>query len=82
VNDVVAAENLEIRVKNQVDMVLANSPSSLGATKWLMAEQNKSWLDTAIAHAMDANAQARETPDFQEGITAFMEKRKPAWTKI
>jgi methylglutaconyl-CoA hydratase len=82
VNEVVPAQDLQARVKTQTEMVLANSPSSLGATKWLLAEQNKSWLDTAIAYSMDANAQARETPDFQEGVSAFLEKRKPAWTKL
>jgi enoyl-CoA hydratase/carnithine racemase len=28
---------------------------------------------------MDANAASRQTPDFLEGVTAFLEKRKPFW---
>jgi len=81
VNEVVAAEDLQARVQAQAEVLLANSPSSLSATKWLLAEQNKSWLDAAIAQAMDTNTQARKTPDFQEGIAAFLEKRKPVWTQ-
>jgi methylglutaconyl-CoA hydratase len=46
-----------------------------------MAAQNKAWLDTAFAEALEANAQSRETADFREGITAFLEKRKPVWAK-
>jgi len=43
--------------------------------------QNKAWLDAALTQAIDANAQARETADFREGIAAFLEKRKPVWSK-
>ena len=49
------------------------------ATKRLMAAQNKPWLDAAIALAMEASAQSRETADFSEGVAAFLEKRKPVW---
>jgi enoyl-CoA hydratase/carnithine racemase len=44
-----------------------------------MAAQNKVWLDHAISLAMEANALARETSDFREGVAAFLEKRKPVW---
>lgn len=81
VNEVVAPEALAERVRVLAGALAANSPASLGATKRLMATQNKVWLDAAVAEAMDANAQARETLDFQEGIAAFLEKRKPVWTK-
>ena len=81
VNEVVSPEELKGRVRALAEVLIANSPSSLGATKWLLAEQNKAWLDAAISYAMDANAQARETPDFQEGIAAFLEKRRPEWAQ-
>jgi methylglutaconyl-CoA hydratase len=47
----------------------------------LLAQQNKAWLDAAIAQALEANALSRETADFREGIAAFLEKRKPVWGK-
>lgn len=81
VNEVVAPEALAERVRILTGVLATNSPASLGATKRLMAAQNKAWLDTAIAVAMEANAQARETADFHEGIAAFLEKRKPVWVK-
>jgi methylglutaconyl-CoA hydratase len=77
VNEVAAPEDLTARVQALAEVLAANSPQSLGATKRLLAAQNKAWLDTAIAEAMEANAQARETADFQEGVSAFLEKRKP-----
>jgi methylglutaconyl-CoA hydratase len=81
VNEIVAAEALEERVRALANLLAANSPASLAATKRLLAAQNKSWLDAAVAHAMEANAQARETADFKEGLAAFLEKRKPVWSE-
>ncbi len=81
VNEVVLHEHLEKRVTALTEVLAANSPQSLRATKQLMAAQNKAWLDTAIAQAMETNAKARETEDFREGIAAFLKKRKPVWAK-
>lgn len=79
VTEVVAAEQLPARVRALAEVLMANSPESLAATKRLLAAQNKVWLDGAIAVAMEANARSRETADFREGVAAFLEKRKPVW---
>jgi methylglutaconyl-CoA hydratase len=81
VNEVVAPEELAHRVRSLAEDLVANSPVALAATKKLLAAQNRPWLDAAIAQAMEANAEARETPDFREGVSAFLEKRKPLWAK-
>jgi methylglutaconyl-CoA hydratase len=81
VNEVVAVEQLGARVHALAHRLMANSPQSLAATKRLMAAQNKPWLDSAIALAMQANAEARTTADFKEGLAAFLEKRKPVWSE-
>lgn len=81
VNEVVEGDALPERLRMLAKILTANSPQSLAATKKLMADQNKLWLDAAISQAMDANAKARETADFKEGIAAFLEKRKPLWTE-
>jgi methylglutaconyl-CoA hydratase len=46
----------------------------------LLAAQSRAWLDAAVELAMEANAAARETKDFYEGVTAFLEKRKAVWS--
>ncbi len=81
VNEVVEPEKLLARVQALAELLVANSPTSQSATKRLLAAQNKSWLDAALAAAMEANAESRETADFREGVAAFLEKRKPIWTK-
>jgi methylglutaconyl-CoA hydratase len=81
VNEVVSSESLAERVQVLAETLVANSPQALAATKQLLAAQNKAWLDAAIEAALEANAQARETADFREGVAAFLEKRKPVWTK-
>jgi len=81
VNEIVSPDELTRRVRALADVLIANSPQSLKATKLLMAQQNKAWLDDAVAAALEANAISRETADFREGITAFLEKRKPVWGK-
>jgi methylglutaconyl-CoA hydratase len=81
VNEIVAPEELTQHVRALADVLIKNSPQSLMATKRLMAAQNRVWLNTAVAEALEAHAQARVTEDFHEGITAFLEKRKPVWGK-
>lgn len=80
VNEVVAAEELGARVRALAETLAANSPESVRATKRLLAAQSKAWLDVAIELGMEANAGSRETADFYEGVTAFLEKRKPVWS--
>jgi len=81
VNEIVAPGQLPQRVKALAETLIANSPQSLAATKRLVAGQNADWLHAAIARAVEAGTQARNTADFREGIAAFLEKRKPKWSK-
>ena len=80
VTEVVSHGELMSRVQGLADTLIANSPQSLSATKRLLAAQHRPWFDAAIAAAMVANAGSRETTDFNEGVAAFLEKRKPKWT--
>ena len=79
VTEIVAPESLTHRVEGLSTTLLANSPASLRATKALLIEQQRPWLERALSAAAEANAQMRQTPDCREGLAAFLEKRPPVW---
>jgi methylglutaconyl-CoA hydratase len=81
VNEIVPREELAGRVRTLAATLIDNSPQSLAATKQLIADQRRAWLDAAIVNAIEANTHARETADFQEGVSAFLTKRKPVWSR-
>ncbi|HMH13362.1 MAG TPA: enoyl-CoA hydratase-related protein [Edaphobacter sp.] len=81
INEVVPDGHLSARVYELARCLKGNSSQSMAATKKLLAAQNKAWLDAAISHSMAANAEAKGMHDFNEGVTAFLEKRRPVWGK-
>jgi len=80
VNEVVAPGILLARAREVADTLVLSSPASLLATKRLLRTYSHAELDHQIAAAVDENARIRTTHDFREGVTAFLEKRKPNWT--
>lgn len=80
VNEVVAPEALMPRALELAKMIMENSPSSVRATKRLINGFIKDQLDTQVAAAIEDNARIRTTADFKEGISSFLEKRKPVWS--
>ena len=80
VNEIVPAERLLERARELAELLLENSPSSVRQTKKLINSFIARALDEQIAQAVEDNARIRTTADFREGITAFLEKRKPKWS--
>jgi len=80
VNEIVPPERLMARAQELAAQLLENSPASLQATKKLLSSYTREQLDRQVAQAVQGNAGIRQTTDFKEGITAFLEKRKPTWT--
>jgi methylglutaconyl-CoA hydratase len=80
VNEVVAPEQLMPRALELAAQLMENSPASLQATKKLLSGYTREQLDRQIGQAVQANGAIRQTADFKEGITSFLEKRKPKWT--
>lgn len=80
VNEVVAPERLMDRAREFAAQLMENSPSSVRQTKKLINGFISRSLDEQIAQAVEDNARIRTTADFREGITAFLEKRKPKWS--
>jgi methylglutaconyl-CoA hydratase len=80
VNEIVAPEQLMTRARELAAQLLENSPASLQETKKLLSSYTREQLDRQVKQAVQGNAGIRQTADFKEGITAFLEKRKPTWT--
>jgi methylglutaconyl-CoA hydratase len=80
VNEVVAPEQLMARAQELATQLLENSGASMQATKKLISSYTRERLDRQIGLAVQSNAAIRQTADFKEGITSFLEKRKPKWT--
>jgi methylglutaconyl-CoA hydratase len=80
VKEIVPAENLMPRARELAAQLMENSTASLRATKQLLTDHARAELDVQIDSAVRENAAIRTTADFREGISSFLEKRKPVWT--
>jgi methylglutaconyl-CoA hydratase len=80
VHQVVSAENLTSAVAETVQRLKAGSTATIAATKRLLADQTLKFPDPdAVRPMAEAVMAHRVTPDAQEGVAAFLEKRKPSW---
>lgn len=79
VNEVVADGSALPRAQEVAAALARNAPSSLRLTKALLAALPGLDLEDGLRHAADVNALARSSDDLEEGVTAFLEKREPAW---
>ncbi len=79
VTEVVPEGELNARVQALAALLLKNSPESMSAVKKLLSGFAKDRLDRDLARAMRWNEKIRNSPDFKEGLQAFLEKRDPVW---
>jgi methylglutaconyl-CoA hydratase len=80
INELVPAEKLLDRARELAAQLMENSPVSLAYTKRLLSDHARAELDRQIDAAVRENAAIRASDDFREGVSSFLEKRKPKWT--
>lgn len=80
VTRVVPADQLMVSARELATILIANSPGSLMATKRLLVRANEAEIDRCIEFAVAESVAIRSTPDFREGLSAFLEKREPRWS--
>jgi len=80
VNEVVSPKALMPRAKELAKQLMENSPAALRMTKKLLNSYLAKSLDKQVETAIHENAAIRSTPEFQEGVASFLEKRKPSWS--
>jgi enoyl-CoA hydratase/carnithine racemase len=80
VNRVVGANELDASVQEFTDAILASSPLTVRLGK--AAFYNQLAMDEATAYELATDVMTGNAlrADAQEGIQAFLQKRRPAWT--
>ncbi len=82
INEVVDAEQLDQEVELLVDALLANGPEAIMAAKKLVFDVSGKPIDQDLLdHTCEVIAAIRVSDQGQEGLNAFLEKRKPLWLK-
>jgi methylglutaconyl-CoA hydratase len=79
VTQLVAADELMQTAQALAQTLLQNSPQAMQSVKYLLALHARMRLDAELEDAIAVNAQQRSAEDFKEGVTAFLQKRKPEW---
>jgi methylglutaconyl-CoA hydratase len=82
VHELVAAEELDVKVDAVLAHLLQGAPIALEETKQLLRDVTHRDIDDALGEDTAARiARVRASDEAQEGIKAFFEKRPPAWVK-
>ncbi|HEY5645851.1 MAG TPA: enoyl-CoA hydratase-related protein, partial [Pseudomonadales bacterium] len=80
VNAVVPADKLMETAMQWAQEVADNAPMAVQTTKRMMRMGLEESYDTAVDHLMVHLAGMFQSEDFEEGLRAFLEKRKPEFT--
>jgi len=81
VHDIVEETDLAERVGAMLGQLYSSGPKAVHAIKKLIPKSAHSLIGPGIVNTTARTIAAiRATPEAQEGLTAFLEKRKPAWT--
>ena len=79
VNHVVPADQLQTKTLEIATRIAEKSPIALQLAKEAVKLASKSNLDEGLRREVDLFALCFSTEDKNEGVSAFLEKRKPAW---
>ncbi|MHA7776233.1 crotonase/enoyl-CoA hydratase family protein [Roseibium sp. M-1] len=76
---VVSEADLDDTIEREIKPYLAAAPAAVAASKALARSLGTSITDAVIDDTIRRLADTWETPEAQEGISAFFEKRKAGW---
>jgi len=81
VNQVVPPEELDEAVEDLVSQLLSSGPQAIGVCKELLGNVPSLSFEEAKEYTARVLAGLRISDEGQEGTKAFLEKRKPKWSK-
>lgn len=76
---VAPAEQLDEQVDTWVRLLLRNGPEAMAAAKILVATASGLSFEEGLERMPDWIAERRASAEAREGVSAFLEKRSPAW---
>ena len=79
VHQVVPASELEAAGEAKVRSILQSGPEAVGVAKRLIAEVAGLKPEDAVGLTARTIAERRASAEAKEGLTAFLEKRRPSW---
>lgn len=80
VHEVLPEDELDERIDQLSGQLTGAGPEALKATKALIRRVDQAFPDEALRQdTADTIARLRTGPEGQEGLSAFLEKREPAW---
>jgi methylglutaconyl-CoA hydratase len=80
VNQVVPLENLDQAVEEKAKQLISSGPKAIAMCKELLKKVPGMSFNEAKTYTADMIASMRIGDEGQEGMNAFLEKRKPKWT--
>ena len=81
-HEVVEAEALDAAIERQITLLLKAGPQAAAGAKRLVARiASTTDRDSADSDNADLIARLRVSPEGQEGLSAFLDKRAPGWAK-
>lgn len=81
VNEVVSMEDLDKAVEARVRQLLTSGPNALNTCKEILRKVPGMSFQEAKAYTAEIIASLRVSDEGQEGMSAFLEKRKPRWAR-
>ncbi len=81
VNEVVPHEKLTDKTEETVQQLLTSGPEAIGKCKELVLKVPQMSLEETKEFTARMIAELRVSKEGQEGMAAFLEKRKPKWTE-
>lgn len=81
VNRVAEPESLDDEVDAMVKQILSSGPEALTCCKDLLAAVSEQGMQDAKVHTAKVIANLRRSDEGQEGMDAFLNKRKPEWAQ-
>lgn len=80
VHEVVPEFALEERVEALLDSILKNGPQAVRQAKAMLHKFPALPFEKRVTLVLSTLTRLRSSPEGQEGLSAFLEKRPPAWT--